>query len=83
MMKLPPTRQETHDAFEAIARSMATDGVELSAMFGMPSLKVQGKSFAGIFGDDLVFKLQGQTHAKAMGIKGADGLAAELQGGSN
>jgi hypothetical protein len=71
MMKLPPTRKETRDAFEAIARALATDHVELSVMFGMPSLKVDGKHFAGIFGDDVVFKLAGQPHAKALGITGA------------
>lgn len=45
--------------------------VSLSQMFGMPTLKTNGKAFCGLFNEDMVFKLQGEDHAKALAIKGA------------
>jgi hypothetical protein len=40
-------------------------------MFGMPILKINGKAFAGLAGDEMVFKLTGSDHARAMALKGA------------
>jgi hypothetical protein len=40
-------------------------------MFGMPSLKANGKAFAGVFGDALVFKIGGDAHAGALALSGA------------
>jgi hypothetical protein len=40
-------------------------------MFGMPTLKVGGKGFAGLFGDAMVFKLQGDAHARARALADA------------
>ncbi len=40
-------------------------------MFGMPTLKLDGKALAGIYGDALVFKLAGDAHAEALGLPGA------------
>ena len=45
--------------------------VVLSQMFGMPTLKAGGKAFAGLAGDEMVFKLTGDVHARAMKLKGA------------
>jgi len=47
------------------------DIVETS-MFGMPSVKRRdGKAFAGLYGDDMVFKLEGAAHTEALALDGA------------
>lgn len=46
--------------------------VELSQMFGMPVLKFNRKAFAGDWHEAMVFKLTGQSHARALKIKGAE-----------
>ncbi len=45
----------------------ATDG----KMMGMPTLYLGGKAFAGLFGDAMVFKLDGEAHAAAFALPGA------------
>lgn len=45
--------------------------VEQSQMFGMPTLKVNGKAFAGLFGKDMTLKLAGDVHAEALKLKGS------------
>lgn len=43
-----------------------------ASMFGMPSIKRRGgKAFAGLYGEDMVFKLQGDAHATALSLEGA------------
>lgn len=43
-----------------------------ASMFGMPSIKRRaGKAFAGLYGDDMVFKLEGHAHATALALAGA------------
>jgi hypothetical protein len=43
-----------------------------ASMFGMPSMKRRGgKAFAGLYGDDLVLKLEGEAHAAALALEGA------------
>lgn len=43
-----------------------------ASMFGMPSIKRRGgKAFAGLSGDDMVFKLDGDDHAAALALEGA------------
>ncbi len=66
-----PTSTATERAFESIAKALAKKGAEAGKMFGMQCLKANGKAFAGIFGDDLVFKLGGDDHAAAMKLAGA------------
>ncbi|NUP06299.1 MAG: hypothetical protein HOW73_09600 [Polyangiaceae bacterium] len=68
MQKTEKTSSATQKAFEALAARLA---VETGSMFGMSVLKAKGKAFTGIFGDALVFKLTGVTHATALGLKGA------------
>ena len=42
------------------------------SMFGMPSVKRRGgKAFAGLYGEDMVFKLEGDAHATALALEGA------------
>jgi|SRR5438477_4990412 len=45
--------------------------VQATKMMGMPSLKANGKLFAGRTGDDMVFKLGADDHARALALKGA------------
>ena len=40
-------------------------------MFGIPTLMVKGKAFAGLFKDAMVFKLQGKDHERALALPGA------------
>jgi hypothetical protein len=39
--------------------------------FGKPCIKVSGKVFVALWGDDLAFKLTGDAHSEALQIKGA------------
>jgi len=57
--------------YEEVAAALADDGAVMSAMFGMPSLKIKGKAFAGLFEDEMVFKLTGEAHKKSLAEKGA------------
>jgi hypothetical protein len=40
--------------------------VQATKMMGMPSLKANGKLFAGQRGEDMVFELGGDDHARAL-----------------
>ena len=46
-------------------------GAEQSQMFGKPCFKVNGKAFCSLFDDEMVFKLKGEPHEEALGLKGA------------
>ena len=71
MQKPEPATAATLKKWEALAQSLASKGVVLSAMFGMPALKFEGKAFGGLFGDAVVFKLDGASHADALKVTGA------------
>ena len=43
----------------------------ISKMFGMPCLKINSKAFAGLFRNEMVFKLSGNEHKKALALSGA------------
>lgn len=59
--------------FDVLAEELASElDVQRASMFGMPSLKRRGgKAFAGLYGDDMVFKLEGAEHAGALSLEGA------------
>ena len=43
-----------------------------ASMFGMPGMKRRGgKAFCGLYGDDMIFKLQGEDHVRALSLEGA------------
>jgi hypothetical protein len=43
-----------------------------ASMFGMPSMRRRGgKVFAGLYGEDMVFKLDGEAHTRALSLDGA------------
>ena len=64
--------EATARRFADIAEALAGNGVSVTKMFGMPSMKAAGKLFAGVYGDALTFKLGGKTHAEALALKGAE-----------
>ena len=71
MKKPEETTAATRRAYESLGKTLIAQGVEMSAMFGMPSFKYSGKAFAGLFGDAMVFKLAGDSHTRALTAKGA------------
>ena len=65
-----PTKSEI--AYNTLAKQLeATEGIEIGQMFGMPTLKFNGKAFAGLFNGEMTFKLTGAPHAEAMALNGA------------
>ena len=47
----------------------AAADVQRSVMFGMPSIRRRGgTAFAGLYGEDMVFKLSGDAHAEALAL---------------
>jgi hypothetical protein len=56
---------------EIAARFSPEQDVTLSNWFGKPCLKVGGKVFAALEGNDMAFKLEGEAHAGALQVSGA------------
>jgi hypothetical protein len=63
------TKSETE--FEKIATNLVKKKVEVSKMFGMPCYKIKGKAFAGLYEGDMVFKLSGDEHMRAISLTGS------------
>ena len=58
--------------YETVASASATSTAAVKGkMFGMPTLMVGGKAFAGLFKDAMVFKLRGKDHERALALAGA------------
>ncbi len=57
------------ELFECIGKGIKD--AELSQMFGKPCYKVRGKAFVCFFQDEMVFKLSGEDHSKALGLDGS------------
>jgi hypothetical protein len=58
--------------YEHVASLLALrPGVSKSQMFGMPCVKVNGKAFASLNGETMVFKLGGEERSQALGLNGA------------
>src|SRR5664279_2738276 len=71
--EMTPATQAGRVRFEAVVEERS-DEVDIvgSSLFGMPSLKRRdGNAFAGLYGDDMVFKLEGDAHAGALALRGA------------
>ncbi|MFI5264462.1 MAG: hypothetical protein ACHQM6_08105 [Candidatus Kapaibacterium sp.] len=72
MTPIPKPDPKSLKRYEAIADSLCEkSGAEKSKMFGMPTLKIHSKAFCGLFGSDMVFKLTGEEHKRALGYEGA------------
>lgn len=61
------------DTYEAVVQSLIDDDPRISRakMFGMPTLKVGGKAFAGFFDDALIVKLGVERVQQLLKSKGA------------
>ncbi len=71
-MDRPSIAEATQVAYDRIAEQLVVEaGVKPGQMMGMPTLFSGGKAFAGLFGDAMVFKLDGEAHAAALGLPGA------------
>lgn len=59
--------------FDAVVDELKNElDIVSTSMFGMPSVERRGgKVFAGLYGDDMVFKLEGDAHEKALALDGA------------
>jgi len=59
--------------FDAVVEELSGElDIVQTSMLGMPSLKVRGgKAFAGLYGDDMVFKLEAEAYATALALDGA------------
>lgn len=63
------------ERFNELADDLAAqhDNVELGKMFGMPTIKRNGKAIAGFWRDSMVFKLTDETvREQALALKGAE-----------
>lgn len=71
-MDRPEASPATMRHYEHVAAGLAERaGVKASSMFGMPTLKLDGKALAGVYGDAMTFKLSGGAHAEALRLDGA------------
>jgi hypothetical protein len=59
--------------FAAVLDELSSErDVVRASMFGMPGIKRRGgKAFCGLYGDDMIFKLAGEDHDRALSLKGA------------
>jgi hypothetical protein len=59
--------------FDALLEELGSErDVVKASMFGMPSIKRRGgKAFCGLYGEDMVFKLAGADHERALALDGA------------
>lgn len=59
-------------ALDRLVDDLPGADVVRGSMFGMPCLKRRGgKTFVGLFGHDMVFKLSGEAHASALALQGS------------
>ena len=76
-MTEPPHMSKPTEAgmarFTALLEELSGErDVVKASMFGMPGIKRRGgKAFCGLYGDDMIFKLAGEDHERALGLKGA------------
>ncbi len=70
-MDRPEASSETLREYEQVASRLAALGVKASSMFGMPTLKLDGKAVAGLYGDAMTFKLGSDALAEALRLDGA------------
>ncbi len=58
-----------HDLYTSIGQGLA--GAEAGQLFGKPCFKVKGKAIICFFRNEMVFKLNGDLHAEALALDGA------------
>ncbi len=76
-MTEPPKMAQPSEArrqlFDALVGELKNErDIVGASMFGMPSIKRrEGKAFAGLYGEDMVFKLEGEAHSTALALEGS------------
>jgi hypothetical protein len=76
-MTQPPAMTKPTEAglarFTALLEELGSErDVVKASMFGVPSIKRRGgKTFCSLWGDDMVFKLAGTDHERALALNGA------------
>lgn len=69
---MPANNADPRAEYDAVvAEITSTSPATSGAMFGMPCIKANKKSFAGYYEGAMVFKLSGVPHAEALGLTGA------------
>src|SRR5260370_35906313 len=72
MKPIPKPDTKSLRRYETIADTLVENlGAEKSKMFGMATLKIHSKAFCGLYGSEMVFKLTGEEHKKALAFEGA------------
>ena len=66
-----PASAATQRRYDEIAAGLEGAGVKASSMFGMPTLKLNGKALGGLWGDAMTFKLAPEALADALSLPGA------------
>jgi hypothetical protein len=69
-MDKPAVSSETQGRYDEIAAGLAGAGVKASSMFGMPTLKRNGKAIGGLWGDAMTFKLAPDAVIDALRLEG-------------
>jgi len=69
-MNQPPISSATQRRYDEIAAGLEGAGVKASTMFGMPTLKLNGKAIGGLWGDAMTFKLGADAVAEALRLEG-------------
>jgi hypothetical protein len=65
---------DAQQRYDEIADDLAArnPSVQLGKMFGMPTIKAGGKAIAGLYGEDMVFKLpDAAARERALALSGA------------
>ncbi|MHB1473215.1 MAG: hypothetical protein ACYCV4_06225 [Dermatophilaceae bacterium] len=76
-MTEPPKMDQPTEAgrarFDALVNELKNElDIVGASMFGMPSIKRRGgKAFAGLYGEDMVFRLEGEAQTTALALVGA------------
>ena len=66
-----PVSADAQGRYDEVAAGLEGAGVKASSMFGMPTLKLNGKAIGGLWGDAMTFKLAPEALADALRIEGA------------
>jgi len=71
-MARPIVSAEAQGQYDLVAAGLSSEsGAVLGKMMGMPMLYLAGKGFAGLYGDAMVFKLEGDVHVAALALASA------------
>jgi hypothetical protein len=71
-VEFPVTSPEAAASFGRVRDLLLAGGATAGRMMGMPMLFFAGKGFAGLWGDAMTFKLDGDDLARALALPGAD-----------